>query len=69
MRFDWKPVTTNIRIRDAGPTCYKTYRRGGRTFWRNYGRAVPGGVSFIQRLALAQAEALTRTREYLGRAI
>ena len=69
MEFDWKHVGMSISIRDDGPKYYKTYRRRGRTFWRNYRRDVPGGVSFVGRLAASLAEQERRMRERLAEVI
>jgi hypothetical protein len=53
--IDWTERHVEITVRDDGPKCYKQYTRGGKKFWRNYKRDVPGGVSFIERFdAIAQ---------------
>ena len=52
-----------------GPKCYKTYRRGGKVFWRNYHRDVPGGVSFLRRFTDALEYHAARQREYLAQSI
>ncbi len=52
--FDWKTYSTTIQL--ERPTtevrCYKQYRRGGKVFWRNYHRDVPGGSTFLERFGL-----------------
>lgn len=37
--------------------CFKSYKRNGKTFWRNYKRNVKGGISILDFMALRRAEA------------
>ena len=77
-KWAWRGLGTTITIHDFGPKCYKQYRRGDKMFWRNYKRAVPGGLSFVERFGVnaeitrrAMADTLARqlfTPSNVGRA-
>jgi hypothetical protein len=58
--FDWSftPAEYGCSVvvgKTHEPRSYKQYRRGGRMFWRNYGRDVPGGATFTERYGAAEA--------------
>lgn len=57
-QFQYKTMSVPITIRDDGPKCWKQYTRGGKTFWRNYKRSVPGGISLVEKIGML--EAITR---------
>lgn len=67
-QYAWRTQAITFTAAE-GPKCYKTYRRAGKTFWRNYRRPVPGGVSFLQRFAAALDDEAARQRAYLTRGI
>jgi hypothetical protein len=54
----WKSHVVTFEVPNTGPRAWKTYRRGGKVFWRNYRRDVPGGLTLVERIG--ELEATTR---------
>lgn len=41
----------------VGVPCFKSYKRNGKTFWRNYHRPVKGGISLLDWMMVKKIEA------------
>ena len=49
-----------------GPKIYGRVRRGGKVFFRKYGREIKGGLSFDELLVLRVEQSRERLREMCG---